>query len=122
MYRKTILMSPPAGERITGMNLLSRAEEIILLAILRLEGDAYGLSIRDFIHSATRVEWSLAQIYEPLDRLRRKGFVRKFQGAPTPERGGRHKCLYTVTPEGKDALAELRRIHLHLYEGAAKKA
>lgn len=104
------------------MYLLSRAEEIILLAILHLEGDAYGLSIRDFIHSVTLSEWSLAQIYEPLDRLTRKRYVRKFQGAPSPERGGRPKWLYTVTPEGKEVLAELRRMHLHLYEMAFRKA
>ena len=104
------------------MNLLSRAEEIILLSIIRLENDAYGISIREFIRRAAGAEWSLAQIYDPLDRLTRKGYVRKSQGPPSPERGGRPKWLYSVTPEGKDVLAELRRIHIRLSQPAVKKA
>ena len=103
------------------MNILSRAEEIILLSILKLEGEAYGISIREFIRRATGTEWSLAQIYDPLDRLTHKGYVRKRQGPPAPERGGRPKWLYSVTPEGKDALAELRRIHLRLSQPEVKK-
>ena len=103
------------------MNFLSRAEEIILLCIIKLEGEAYGISIRQFIHQATGAEWSLAQIYDPLDRLTHKGFVRKTQGPPSPERGGRPKWFYTVTPEGKDALAELRRIHLRLSQADAEQ-
>jgi len=104
------------------MNILSRAEETVLLAVVRLEGEAYGLSIRRFIKVAMGVEWSLAQIYNPLDRLTQKGYLRKYLGPPTPERGGRHKGLYAITPEGKDVLADLRRIHLRLWEGAVRKA
>jgi len=104
------------------MNMLSRAEETVLLAVVRLDGEAYGLSIRRFIREALGIEWSLAQIYNPLDRLTQKGYLRRYLGPPTAERGGRHKCLYRITPEGKDALAELRRIHLRLWQGAAGKA
>jgi DNA-binding PadR family transcriptional regulator len=92
------------------MNMMSRSEEIILLTILQLESDAYGISIRDFIRKATGAEWSLAQIYDPLNRLARKGYVQKARGDPAPERGGRHKVLYTVTEEGKAALLSLRRM------------
>ena len=104
------------------MNILSRAEETVLLAVLRLEGEAYGLSIRRFIREATGMEWSLAQIYNPLDRLTQKGYIRKYLGPPTPERGGRHKALYRITPEGNDALAELRRLHVRLWQSATGKA
>lgn len=104
------------------MNMLSRAEEAVLLAVLRLEGEAYGLSIRRFIGEAMGMEWSLAQIYNPLDRLAQKGYVRKYLGSSTPERGGRHKVLYRITPEGKDALAELRRLQVRLWQSAAGKA
>ncbi len=92
------------------MKLLSRAEEIILLAIIRLEGDAYGLSIQDFIRETTGLEWSLAQIYDPLKKLVRKGYVRKGTGEPTAARGGRHKCLYTIAPAGRVALFEIRKV------------
>lgn len=103
------------------MKILSRAEEIILLTILQLGDDAYGISIRDFIHGITGREWSLAQIYDPLNRLTHKGFVVKSKGSPTPERGGRHKCLYTITPEGKNALVEIRELQDTLWDKVPKK-
>jgi len=104
------------------MKMLSRAEEIILLAILRLSDNAYGISIRELIHASTGVEWSLAQIYDPLNRLAHKGYVSKSRGDSSPERGGRHKCLYTLTREGKDALRELRRMQENLWENLPHKA
>lgn len=104
------------------MKMLSRAEEIILLAILQLQDNAYGISIRDFIKESTGAEWSLAQIYDPLNRLTHKGYVLKSKGSPTPERGGRHKCLYTITQEGKEALQELRRVQDSIWNNIPDKA
>ena len=104
------------------MKMLSRAEEIILLAILRLGDNAYGISIRELIHASTGAEWSLAQIYDPLNRLAHKGFVSKSKGDPSPERGGRHKCLYALTGEGKEVLRELRRVQKSLWENLPGKA
>jgi DNA-binding PadR family transcriptional regulator len=104
------------------MKMLSRAEEIILLAILKLKNDAYGISIRQLIREETGDEWSFAQIYDPLNKLFSKGYVRKFQGSPTPERGGRPKCLYQITPQGKEVLTELREIQDIIWESVPKKA
>jgi PadR family transcriptional regulator len=103
------------------MKILSRAEEIILLAILQLEGEAYGLSIRSFIKKTTGREWSLAQIYDPLSRMSNKGYVRKSKGAPSAERGGRHKCLYAVTPDGKNALRKLRSLQERIWARIGEK-
>ncbi|MGB2905980.1 MAG: PadR family transcriptional regulator [Candidatus Aminicenantaceae bacterium] len=104
------------------MKMLSRSEEIILLAILQLGDNAYGISIRELIHTSTGVEWSLAQIYDPLNRLNHKGYVSKYRGDPSSERGGRHKCLYSLTREGKEALRELQRVQKNLWEKLPKKA
>ena len=104
------------------MKILSRAEEIILLAILRLGDNAYGISIRDFIKEATGSEWSLAQIYDPLNRLTHKGLALKSKGSPSPERGGRHKCLYTITNEGREALQEVRRMQDNIWKNVPNKA
>ena len=98
------------------MKLLSRAEEIILLAILKLEGNAYGISIRELIRKSTGTEWSFASIYDPLNKLNRKGYVRKYRGDPLPERGGRHKCLYDITTEGKEALLKIYKVHEKIWE------
>jgi len=92
------------------MNLISRAEELILLAILSLGDNAYGISILEFLQDKTGNVWSFAQIYDPLDRLTRKGYVWKRQGGSTPERGGRPKCFYKLTAEGRAALLEIRRV------------
>jgi PadR family transcriptional regulator PadR len=92
------------------MNLISRAEELILLAILALGDNAYGISILEFLQDKTGNVWSFAQIYDPLDRLTRKGYVRKRQGGSTPERGGRPKSFYKLTAEGRVALLEIRKV------------
>ena len=103
------------------MKLLSRAEENILLAVLKLEGNAYGISIRELIHKSTGIEWSFASIYDPLNKLTRKGYVRKFRGDPLPERGGRHKCLYEITTEGKKALLTIYGIHERIWKDVPLK-
>ncbi len=103
------------------MKLLSRAEEIILLAVLKLEGNAYGISIRELIRKSTGTEWSFASIYDPLNKLTRKGYVRKFRGDPLPERGGRHKCLYEITAEGKKALLKIYGIHERIWKDVPLK-
>ncbi len=92
------------------MNLMSRAEELILLAILSLGDYAYGISILEFLQEKTGNVWSFAQIYDPLDRLTRKGYVRKRPGGSTPERGGRPKSFYGLTADGRAALLEIRRV------------
>jgi PadR family transcriptional regulator, regulatory protein PadR len=92
------------------MKLLSRAEEIVLTAVLLLQGNAYGITIRDHILKVTGHEWSFASIYGPLDKMTRKGYLKKEIGGATAERGGRNKCLYTITAKGKEALKEIRGI------------
>lgn len=98
------------------MRLLSRSEEIILLAVLKLDGDAYGISIREYIRQVTGSEWSFASIYEPLQKLVHKGYVKKRMGKPTSERGGRHKFLYEITKDGKRALAEINQVYRNIWK------
>lgn len=93
------------------MNLLSRSEEIVLLAIRQLQDKAYGVTIRALVSEATGYPWSIGAIYAPLYRLERKDLVRTSPGEPTPERGGRSKIYYTLTPEGKKALLRIKRVH-----------
>ena len=99
------------------MKLLSRTEEIILLAVWRLEGNAYGVTIREQVSRVTGHEWSFGAIYVPLDKLTQKEYIRKFMSDPTTTRGGRHKCLYELTPEGKEALKQIREINEALWDG-----
>lgn len=93
------------------MNLLSRSEEIVLAAIWKLADDAYGVTIRDRVSVDTGTKWSFGAIYKPLKQLDHRGFVEKIPGAPSPERGGRSKFFYRLTPDGRAALRDIRRVY-----------
>src|SRR5918999_5537588 len=70
---------------------LGEFEQITLLALLRLEPEAYGASIQREIEARTGRAVLLGAVYTTLDRLERKGLVVSWMGAPTAERGGRRK-------------------------------
>ena len=99
------------------MKLLSRIEEIILLSILRLGDEAYGMAIQEEVVKATGKKWLLGAIYGPLGRLHKNQYVISVKGEPTPERGGRAKVYYQVTQKGKDALVEIYRVNSTIWEG-----
>jgi len=99
------------------MKILSRIEEIFLLAIWRLSENAYGITIREEVERATGKNWSLGATYAPLDRLRKNRYVTTVTCPPTQERGGRRKILYRLTPSGKAALAEIRKINERTWVG-----
>jgi PadR family transcriptional regulator PadR len=93
---------------------LAGLEEWVLLAIVALSGDAYGVSIYDRL-SAAGLRASLGAIYTSLDRLERKGLVSSQLGDASASRGGRRKRLFTATSKGRKALAanEAARGRLH---------
>lgn len=93
------------------MKLLSRIEEIVLLSIWRLQENAYGMTIREEVIKATGKDWLLGAIYGPLSRIEKNGYVESIKGDPTPERGGRAKIYYKLTPKGKEALTEVQKIN-----------
>jgi DNA-binding PadR family transcriptional regulator len=96
---------------------LGEFEQVVLLAILRLGENAYGVTIRNEIAEGTRREPSRGALYTTLDRLEEKGFVRSRLGDPTPERGGRAKRYFTVTKHGRAALLQAQRAYQSLLEG-----
>lgn len=104
------------------MKLLSRSEEIILLAIWRLKDNAYGVTIRTQASKSTGYDWDFAAVYIALDTLTRKGYVYKTLSEPIPERGGRSKCMYNLSPEGLNALKTIRKVQLTLWEGISDVA
>jgi PadR family transcriptional regulator, regulatory protein PadR len=99
------------------MKELTVFEEIILTAILRLKDDAYGVSIRKKADQVAGKDFIYGTLYNTLDQLVRKGHIAKRQGSPTPERGGRGKIFYTLTPEGLQALADARALHARIWNG-----
>ena len=89
-------------------------ELLVLLAVLRLQGDAYGVTIREEVERETSRTLTLGAVYKTLGRLEGKGFLTTRVAPPTRERGGRRKKLYTLTQAGLEAarrsLADLRQL------------
>lgn len=96
---------------------LSRNEEIILLTILKLKGNAYGVSIRKQIYLDMGDKWSFASIYQPLDNLVRKKYVKRIKGDPTSKRGGKSKFYYAVTLDGMRNLQMLKKAQEQVWAG-----
>ncbi len=96
---------------------MTRNEEIILLTILKLKGNAYGVSIRRQIYKDMGNKWSFASIYQPLDNLVRKKYIRRTKGDPTARRGGKSKYYYEVTHEGLRELQKLKKAHEKIWAG-----
>jgi PadR family transcriptional regulator, regulatory protein PadR len=91
-------------------------EQQVMLAVIGLHPNAYGVSIAEFIKQRADYEPSLGSIYAALERLQEKGYVKRRQGEPTAQRGGRRKLYFTITAPGQqtlrhslDALTSLRR-------------
>lgn len=99
-----------------GLNL-GEWEQIVLLAVLRCGGNAYGVPIRDEIRLCTGREPTTGALYTTLDRLEDKGLLRSRLGAPTAERGGRARRFFTVTPQGKAAVVRAQTAYRRLLEG-----
>jgi PadR family transcriptional regulator PadR len=86
------------------MKELTKAEEVVLLTIWKMQNNAYGVALKRKIKEETGKEIPYGTLYFLLDQLRAKEYVSKISGEPTPIRGGRSKTFYRITSEGKDAL------------------
>ena len=99
------------------MDLLTRPEELILLAVWRLKDSAYCIPIHEQVSFITSEKLSLGSIYMPLDRLVKKGFLESYLSEATPDRGGRHKRIYRLTREGLKALQKIRSVEDRMWSG-----
>jgi PadR family transcriptional regulator PadR len=102
---------------MNGRDYLGEFEHIVLLALLRLEDRAYGVTVRQEIEFRTQREVSIGAVYATLDRLEAKGYVRSRRGDPTPERGGRSKRLFRVTASGVEAVRRTHQALRQMTEG-----
>lgn len=96
---------------------LGEFEQLVLLAILRLEDNAYGVTIRDTIDEFTGRDVIVGQVYAALERLEGKGLLRSRISRPDPIPGGRARKLFRVTAQGRRALAASRRMVERMADG-----
>ena len=96
---------------------LGEFEQMVLLSILRLGDDAYGLAIKEELESVAGRTPSSGGLYTTLDRMERKGLLSSVAGETTGERGGRPRRYVRVTPDGMVMLARSRSTLLALWDG-----
>lgn len=94
-------------------------EQMVLLAVLHRDNDAYGMEVREGIERRTGREISYGAVYTTLSRLESKGYVSHTLGEATPERGGRARKYFRVEPAGREALRETRRALGLMWEGVS---
>jgi DNA-binding PadR family transcriptional regulator len=92
-------------------------EQMVLLAILRLRGEVYGVPIVDEIERRTERSVSRAAVYITLRRLEEKGLVSSWMSEPTAERGGKPRRCVRVEPRGLQLLRESRAAMDRMWRG-----
>jgi len=92
-------------------------EQIVLLAVLRLGEEAYGMRVRREIHLRTGRDVTIGAVYTTLERLEAKGMVASALGEATEERGGRAKRFFRVTADAIEALNRARAEMNNMLEG-----
>jgi DNA-binding PadR family transcriptional regulator len=98
-------------------DLLTDLELMILLAVLRVGENAYGVTIARKIEATAGRSVALALVYATLDRLEERGLARSWLGDPTPERGGRAKRFFEVTGKGIRQIRDTQGALTALWKG-----
>jgi PadR family transcriptional regulator, regulatory protein PadR len=96
---------------------LGEFEYLVMLAVLRLGKDAYGMRVRQEIAARTGRDVTIGAVYATLERLAGKGLLTASMSGPTPERGGRAKRSFTLTGAGMEAANRARQDLTNMLEG-----
>ncbi len=96
---------------------LGEFELMVMLAVLRLDADAYGVTISREIETNTQREVAIGSVYAALERLEEKGLVTSSLGDPTAERGGRAKRYFQITDNGLKEVRQTQRALMRLWKG-----
>jgi DNA-binding PadR family transcriptional regulator len=101
---------------------LGEFEELVLLTVGILFGDAYGLAIVDELEKQTGRTVMMSSVHKALVRLEEKGYLKSHLGGATETRGGRDKRLYTLTQAGTKVLSQSRELRNSMYSQVPKLA
>lgn len=96
---------------------LGEFEQIVLLAVLRLGDDAYGVPIRREIEKRCGRKVTVGALYSTLDRLEAKGYLSSWFADPTAERGGRSRRYFRLEPVGLEALGRAKAMFERMWKG-----
>ncbi|MFT6855843.1 MAG: PadR family transcriptional regulator PadR [Cyclobacteriaceae bacterium] len=95
---------------------IGELEELVLLLIIMLKDDAYGLSIRNALKEEASRVITIGAVHGTVSRLEKKGFIESHMGGATEERGGRRKRIFKITAAGKNVLARSRDVKVNLWQ------
>jgi DNA-binding PadR family transcriptional regulator len=107
----------PYFEEMRKGEYLGNFELMVLLALMRLGEDAYGVTIARELEKQTGREVVIASVYATLERLEERGLVSSSLGDSTPERGGRAKRYFRMTGAGLREARDARRCLMNLWKG-----
>ena len=99
---------------------LGEFEELVLLVVAGLNGEAYGVIIQETLIENLSKNVNISAVHVVLKRMEDKGFVKSIFGGITEERGGRRKKFYSITGLGKRALDAQYELRTHLYKQIPK--
>lgn len=95
---------------------LGEFEEMVLLVVVVLQENAYGVEIKRELEARLKEQLSVGSIQSALKRMEEKGFLNSVFGEATNKRGGKRKRIYTATPFAEMVLKELKEIRAGLWE------
>lgn len=101
---------------------LGEFEQLVLLAILRLDGESYGMSIRREIERTAARSASIGSVYATLERLEEKGLISSRRSDGSPPTGGRPRRFFQLERAGHAALRETREMFERMWDGVAVRA
>lgn len=101
---------------------LGEFEELVLLTVIALQKDAYGVEIKRELEERLKTRLSVGSIQSALKRMEQKGFLKSAFGEPTQKRGGKRKRIYSATPHAFKVLAELKNIRRELWNAIPRLA
>ena len=94
---------------------IGELEELVLLLIVTLKDDAYGLAIRRALKEQAARTVTIGAVHGTVNRLESKGFIKSSLGGATDARGGRRKRIFTLTASGQKVLQRSRDVKLNLW-------
>lgn len=100
---------------------LGELEELVLLTIVALGDQAYGVSIQQDLEQRCDRAITIGALHATIARLEEKGFLQSWMGGATAERGGRSKRFYEITQSGRKAVTEVKLLRDELWQLAKLK-
>ena len=100
-----------------GRRDLAEFEQHVLLALVRLGHEGYGMTVRRELEATSGRSITIGSVYATLERLEAKGYVASWHGQPDPVRGGRARRNFKPTPDGLVVLSRARDLMERMWDG-----